>query len=119
MALLLSPPWPPLPARSPAKVLIEVFEIRRASREARVVVVVPHRDPRDEPVEAESILPSELGVLEIDLMNDLRDCGQRPIGDPEAREKDFEGAGIAQVGELRLEHVEADLAGPGRVVLTR
>ena len=52
----------------------------------------------------------ELVIAQIDLVHHLGDLQQRRIVERKAVKQRFEGAAIAFVRELRLEHVEAQLA---------
>lgn len=51
-------------------------------------------------------------------MDDLADGDQRRIGKPGVIEQHFEGAAIADMGELGVEHVEPQVAVAGRVSLS-
>src|SRR5207247_562350 len=53
----------------------------------------------------------ELRVLEIDVMHDPGDRPQRGILEAEFFEEDLEGAAVALMGVVRLEHVEAHFTG--------
>src|SRR5262249_10841297 len=56
-----------------------------------------------------------LAVLQVDVMNDLGDRTEGAVLEPRSRDEDLEGALVTVVGELRLEHVEADLARLGTI----
>ena len=58
----------------------------------------------------------ELAVLEVDVVHDLGDRAERGSPRP-TLEQHLEGAAVALVGELGLEHVEPELAGLGDVAL--
>src|SRR4029079_19388786 len=62
---------------------------------------------------------SELPILEIDVVHDLADAPQRWIQEPEPLDDDLEGAAVAVVCELGVEHVEADLTRLQAVALRR
>src|SRR5919197_2706409 len=55
------------------------------------------------------IFSLELAVAEIDLMNNFRDLRERRILELKSAQQRFEGAAIALVRVLRLEHVEPEL----------
>ncbi len=58
---------------------------------------------------------ANLRVLEVDVVDDLADRAAAPARSrPISREQHLESAAVAVVGELGLEHVEAQLAGSGR-----
>src|SRR3712207_9121173 len=61
------------------------------------------------------LLPREFAVLEVDVVHDLANRPQRRVGQLGAGEQDLEGAPVALVGELGLEHIEAKLPGLRRV----
>src|SRR5205807_867265 len=58
-----------------------------------------------------------LRFLAVDVVRDLRDDAERTIAEAEARDERFEGAGVALVSVLGLEHVESELARPRPVPL--
>src|SRR5262249_13747277 len=74
-----SPPCAP-PAK---KVLVEGIEQRHAVLETRRVLGVLPREPGDEVVEARGLLPVELRILQVDVVDDLGDRVQRGRGEGE------------------------------------
>ncbi len=88
-----------------------------AARQAGLVVRAAEPDPEHGGGDARDLGPAELCVLEIDVVNDLGDGlePRRPEAQPPAQ--DLERAGVPLVRELRLEHVETQLAGLGDVAL--
>src|SRR5258706_2968942 len=70
-----------------------------------------HGDAVDQVLEAGVVGAAVLLVLEIDVVDDLRDRTQGRVGELEALQEDLERADLALVGELAVEHVEAQLAG--------
>src|SRR2546426_7875974 len=78
-----------------------------------------HRDPGNQAINPDGLRPPELSVLQIDVVDDLCDRTQGGVVYPEPGEQDLEGAEVALVRELGLEHVEAELASLGTVSLTR
>jgi hypothetical protein len=89
----------------------------RALGEARFVVRVGGAKSSDEAIDARGFWPPVFPVLEVDVVDDLGDLVQGRIVQVEALHQHLEGAAIALVGVLRLEHVEAQLAGRRLVAL--
>src|SRR5215472_11029291 len=98
-----------LSIRLAAEDSVKIVEDRRAARDPIVVVVRLGADAMNESLDAAGFLASELLVLEIDVVDDLRDGLQRLILEPGTREQDLEAAAVALMRELRIEHVEAQL----------
>src|SRR5205823_3046567 len=69
--------------------------------------------------DADCLGATELPVLQIDVVDDLRDGTHCRIVYREPGAQDLEGAEIALVRELGLEHVEAELARLGTISLAR
>ena len=103
----------------PPKVFVQRVEHGPAAREALLVVAMRRRYTRDQGVDASELLASELRVLQIDVMNDLRERTERGVVEPETRDEDLERAAVTIVRELGLEHVEADLTAFGTVTAGR
>src|SRR6185437_1844181 len=97
------------PSPFSAKDLVEVVEDRGAALDALPIVAVRRGDPLDESRDPARFVPAVLAVLEVDVMNDLPDGGQRRVVQFGARQQHFERAAIALVRELAVEHVEAQL----------
>src|SRR6185369_16057091 len=91
-----------------AEVGIEIVEDGASGRDPRLVVRVRH-DAGDQALDAGAFLAAELAVLQIDVVDDLGDRLEGGVAKPAAREQHLEAAAIALVGELGLEHVEAQL----------
>mgnify|MGYP003344358249 CR=1 FL=1 len=79
-------------------------------------VVIP-TDPKEfqDWKNREALGATEFVVLEVDVVDDLADRGQGGVGKAGMRHQHLEGAAVADMGELAFEHVEAQLAGLGRV----
>ena len=60
---------------------------------------------------------AELGVLEVDVVHDLADGGERRVVQARPGQQHLEGAAVALVGELALVHVEPQVARLGHVAL--
>src|ERR1700680_3735746 len=73
-------------------------------------------NPVDQRPHARSLFTRELVVLEVDVVNNLSDHAERGIIEPRAGQEDFKAAAIALMGELGVEHVEAQF--PRRVHVT-
>ena len=108
-----------LSASPSAEVRVGVVEHGGPTLEPGLVIPVAHGDARDQPVDAGSLGATELPVLQIDVVDDLGDGTHCRIVYREAGAQDLEGAEIALVRELGLEHVEAELAVLGTVSLAR
>src|SRR5262249_48911725 len=107
--------------RSPllaAEVCIEAVEDRASLCQPLFVVAMDHRDARDQRFDACDLGALEFVVLQIDVVDDLCDRPEGGILEAEAPEQHLERAPTPIVRELRLEHVEAQLA-PLRAVATR
>jgi hypothetical protein len=78
--------------------------------EALVVTGFRPRDARDQVIDAARLLPIVLRFLEIDVVHDLGHRVERGVLEPEVAQHHLERAEISVVGELRVEHVEAELA---------
>src|SRR5207247_3267616 len=102
-----------------AEVLVEVVEHGGPSLEPGLVIPVAHGDARDQPVDAGRLGATDLPVFQIDVVDGLGDGTHCRIVYREPGEQDLEGAEIALVRELGLEHVEAELAALGTVSLAR
>src|SRR5215211_7995152 len=98
-----------------AERLVKVVEHGATPREPLRVVAIGRADPGDQAANAGRLLASELFVFEINVVHDLADGGQRGIVQSCTTQQNLEGAAVALVGELSLEHVEAQLIGFGHV----
>src|SRR5262249_2457171 len=87
--------------------------------EPDLVLLVSQADAGHQPLEAERVLPAELCVLEVDVVDDLGDGPESRVLEAEAREQHLERAAISFMRELGLEHVEAELARLVPVVFRR
>src|SRR5439155_13129485 len=90
--------------------LVEIVEHLRASRDPLQVIRRGQRDAIDQRANADSFVAAEFAVPEIDVMNDFCDRTKRRIVQCNTIEQHFEGAFVADMRELRLEHIEAQLA---------
>ena len=57
----------------------------------------PLRDHGDQPFNPHRLRTSELRVLEIDVVNDLRDGGQSGVRGADPLQQNFEGAAVALI----------------------
>src|SRR5437762_314730 len=87
-----------------------MIEQGEARREARVVVALRRAQADDRRGHAGRFLPIELGLLQIDVVHDLRDGGYARLANAEALDEHLERTVLALVREFRVEHVETDLA---------
>src|SRR5262245_4388840 len=101
------------------EVVVQAVEHGGPTLEAGFVIPLAHGDARDQPVDAGRLGTIELRVLQIDVVHDLRNWHECPVVETEARDEHLEGAEIALVRELGLEHVEAELPCLGLVALGR
>ena len=62
------------------EVAVEIVENGAAARQALLVVVVGRGDARDHVADAGGFLAAVLAVLQVDVMDDLADRGERRIG---------------------------------------
>src|SRR5262249_6141928 len=98
------------------EVLVEVVEDLRAPRNPFRVVLGRDAEAIDQSY-AGDFGAAELAGLEIDVMDDLRDGAQGWVLQRAALQQHLERAFVALVGELGLEHVEAQLAFVGAIAL--
>src|SRR5262249_16051802 len=110
----ISPQRCPLSAL-PLEIFVEVVEDLGASCNPLRVVLGRDPDPLDQRPNAGDFGAAELAVLEIDVMDDLRDGAQGRVLQRAALQQHFERAFVTLVGELGLEHVEAQLAFVGAI----
>src|SRR5499433_69667 len=101
----------------PLEIFVEIVEDLGAARNPFRVVLGRDADPFDQRPDAGDFGATELAVLEIDVMDDLRDGAQRRVLQRAPLQQHFERAFVALVGELGLEHVEAQLAFAGAIPL--
>src|SRR5262249_18583230 len=99
------------------EIFVEVVEDLAAARNPFRVVLGRDADPFDQRPDARDFGAAELTVLEIDVMDDLRDGAQRRVLQRATLQQHFESAFVALVGELGFEHVEAQLAFVGAISL--
>ena len=99
------------------RVLVERLEGDPAVAQARLVVRVAHGDPGDEVIQPYGFRVAELAVLQVDVVDDFSDLRQGPVPKREPAQQDLEGAPLTLVGEVGLEHVEAQLSRRGRARL--
>src|SRR5258707_7207669 len=87
---------------------VEVVEHLRRTLDACHVVVMRHGYTGHEHRDSSRFGPVKLRVFEVDVVHDFGDGPQRPVVEPQTIDQDLEGAAIAVVREVRVEHVEAD-----------
>src|SRR5207244_6764649 len=97
--------------------LIEVVEHDRAETEARRVGSVLPGYPFEQSFDTGSLCAAKLRVLAVDVVHDLADRAERGVAQSKPPEQRLEGAAVAFVRVLGLEHVEAQLAPVRRVTL--
>ena len=81
--------------------------------EALFVVAGRGADAGDQGPDPLGLGAGELAVLEVDVVHDLGDRAERGLAQARALEQHLEGAAVALVGELGLEHVEPSSPGSG------
>src|SRR5262249_31351742 len=101
------------------EILVEIVEQGSAAFETRGVVLVRHGDPGHQAIDPGGLGAFELAVLEIDVVNDLRDRAEGRFLQVETFHQHLEGAVVAFMGVFRLEHVEAQLAALWPVAFSR
>src|SRR5262245_3649916 len=89
---------------------VEIVEHFGAACDALQVIRRRKRNAVDQCPDANGFIAAEFVVLEVDVVNDLRNGAERRILARDAIEQHLEGALVALVREFRLEHVEAQLA---------
>ena len=99
-------PLPPLLL----EIVVETVEHLGATRDAIDVILGRHADPLDQRPDASDLCSAEFVILQVDVVDDVRDGAQRGVFRHAALQQHFECALVALVGELGLEHVEAQLA---------
>src|SRR5260221_11923981 len=104
---------------SPRKGFEQVVEDCGPSLQTLVVVLVVRADPGDQRVDARCFGALEFAVLQIDVVNDLRDRPQPTNVGHQASDQNLECAAIAFVRELGVEHVKSDLALFGPITARR
>src|SRR5258708_3623043 len=82
------------PERLP-KIIIEVIENRATSRNPLIVSALWARDTRDHRLDTACLLAAKLAVLEVDVVDDLADGGERRIGKISPCKEDLEAATVA------------------------
>src|SRR4051794_1697893 len=102
---------------SPAEVGVKVLEHRAAAGEALLVVAGRGADAGDQGLDPVRLEAAKLAVLEVDVVHDLGDRPERGLAKARALEQHLEGAAVALVRELGLEHVEPELAGHRHIPL--
>src|SRR5262249_4045125 len=99
------------------EIFVQVIEDLGAARNALRIVLGRDADAFDQRPDAGDFGAAELAVLEIDVMDDFRDGAQRRVLQRAPLHQHFERAFVAVVGDLGLEHVEAQLAFVGAIAL--
>src|SRR5439155_685268 len=91
---------------------VETVEDRHAALEQVVVVRRGLGERADGEIHARRLVACELAVVQIRLVDDLRDELDPPVLEPESLDQRLERAVLAVMPEIRAEHVEGDaLAG--------
>src|SRR6516225_9798167 len=98
-----------LPSLLPEK-LVEVIEHFGAALDPPRIPARGGADAVDERPDAGDLGATELVVLEVDVVDDLADRAQRGVLEAGALNQHLESALVTFMSELRLEHVEAQLA---------
>src|SRR6516164_3172166 len=98
---------------------VEVIEYLGAALDSPRIVARGSANTVEQRPDAGDLGAPELLVLEVDVVDDLRDRAQRGVLERGALQEHFESALVAFVGELRLEHVEAQFAFLRPVALAR
>src|SRR4029453_15941691 len=80
---------------------------RPAAPQPLLVVALAGGDARHDDADAGRLLATVLAVLEVDVVDDLADGVERRVVQAGALQQHLEGAAVALVGVLALEHVEA------------
>src|SRR4029450_2617505 len=62
-----------------SEVLIKIVENRAPPLQADLIIFVSHCDAGDEPLDPNRVLPPELRILEIDVVNNLSDRDKRRV----------------------------------------
>src|SRR5262249_40546463 len=102
-----------------AEIFVEIVEDLAAARDPLRVILGGDADALDQRPDARDFGAAELAVLQVDVVNDLADGAQRRVLELAALEEHLERALVALMGELGLEHVEAQFAGVGAVAFAR
>ncbi len=87
---------------------MQVLKDRRGASQPRLILLVHGADSSDQPLDSRSFGPAEFAVLQIDVVDDLGDRSKSRVVQLQMLKQHLEGAAIAFVGEIGLEHVEAD-----------
>src|SRR4030095_5498981 len=77
-----------------SEVLIKVVENRAPPLQAGLIIFVSHCDAGDEPLDPNRVLPPELRILEIDVVNNLSERAEAWIVDPCPLNQDLQCAAI-------------------------
>src|SRR5436190_23980799 len=104
----------------PSRVLqhrIEPVEDRHPPLEQLVVFLGARREASDGEIDARGLVASELAIMQISLVDDLRHDFHAPVLDPEPLDQRLERAVLAVVAEVRAQHIERDTLprGVGRI----
>src|SRR3954471_22607896 len=89
------------------EIFVKVVEHLGATRDAIRVILGRYADPFDQCPDASDLRPAEFVILQVDVVDDFRDGAQRGVFWRAALHQHLERALVALVGELGLEHVEA------------
>src|SRR5216684_3380923 len=92
-----------------AKRLVEVVEEGEAPIEAGLIVAVRHEHAQEKLLDAARLGVAELSILDVDVVDNLSQSRERWVFDPGPDHQRLEGAAVFLVGEVPVNHVEADL----------
>src|SRR5436309_756695 len=93
---------------------VETVEDRHAALEQVVIVRRGLGERADGEIHARRLVPCELAVVQVRLVDDLRDDLDPPVLEPEPLDQGLERAVLAVMPEIRAEHIEWD-ALPGGI----
>src|SRR5262249_52449661 len=102
--------WMPFPER-----FVKLVEKERATLETRLVLGIRENQAVDEALDPRRLGSAEFAVFQVDVVDDLPDLRQRPIGQLRADDQRSEGAAAPFVTEVPADDVEAQLAGARRL----
>src|SRR5207253_10087033 len=95
---------------------IEIVEYAFAALDPLLIVARARANAGDQGPDSLGFRAPELAILEVDVVDDFGDRGSSGVIGPKAACQHLHGAGVADVRELRFEHVEADFPVAGTVM---
>src|ERR1041384_8204579 len=90
-----SPPRGRLAPRPQREVRVQAIEHRRCGGDALLVVARDRADAVDRAAHARRFLAAELVVVQIEVVDDLSDRGERGVAEAHALDQHLEGAAVA------------------------